>query len=114
MTDGDLEAEVEKARLRHLVHCRRPRCYARDLLLLEGFFYPPNHPEGPAHGLRLTVPETQRSRLDNFFTGRPLLVETTHGPVTLSVTCICAATQLHEELFERLCTIFNTSTCPQQ
>ncbi|QHR77507.1 E3 12.5K [Squirrel monkey adenovirus] len=112
MTDGELEEQVEKARLRHLSCCRRHRCYARDLLLLEGFVYPPNHPEGPAHGLKLSLPEEDISRLDRFFSSRPLLLEISRGVITLTVTCICDAPQLHEDLFERLCAHYNQHTCP--
>lgn len=108
MTDGDTEGVVEQSRLHHLDRCRRHRCFARELQNLEFFCLPPNHPDGPAHGLRLTVPDNESSHLIRFFTARPLLVEIATGASVITLTCICRDPRLHEDLFDHLCAVFNS------
>lgn len=99
---------MDRARLLHLDRCRRPQCFARGLLPLVWFSLLDTDPEGPAHGLRLTVPDSLSSRLISYFTARPLLVEVDTGPVTICLTCICPYPALHDDLMDHLCTVYNS------
>ncbi|ABK35051.1 E3 12.5k [human adenovirus 52] len=103
MTDG----AAVRARLRHLHHCRQPRCYAREPIVFSYFELPDEHPQGPAHGLKLEIENALESRLIDAFAARPLLVETERGTTTITLFCICPTPGLHEDLCCHLCAQFN-------
>ncbi|AGK27145.1 E12.5 [Baboon adenovirus 3] len=103
MTDG----AAVTARLRHLHHCRRFRCFAREPLVFSYFELPEHHLQGPAHGIKLEVEKELESRLIRDFTPHPLLVEKEHGTTIITVFCICPTPGLHEGLCCRLCAEFN-------
>ncbi|BAH18898.1 12.2K protein [Human adenovirus 54] len=106
MSYGD---SAELARLRHLDHCRRLRCFARESCGLVYFKLPEEHPNGPAHGVRITVEGTTKSYLVRFFTQQPFLVERDRGATTYTVYCICPTPKLHENFCCTLCGEFNKS-----
>lgn len=98
---------ADRARLRHLDHCRQPRCFARDICEFTYFELPQEHPQGPAHGVRITVEKGIDTHLIKFFTKRPLLVEKDQGNTVLTLYCICPAPGLHEDFCCHLCAEFN-------
>lgn len=57
---------AELSRLRHLDHCRRFRCFARELIEFIYFELPKDHPQGPAHGVRITIQGKIDSPASNF------------------------------------------------
>ncbi|ALE30441.1 12.5K [Simian adenovirus 19] len=101
MTDG----AAVTARLRHLHHCRRFRCFARESFVFGYFQLPNDHPQGPAHGVELQI----EKELDSYLLRlpRPILVEKEHGTTIIKLYCICSSPGLHEDLCCLLCTEFN-------
>lgn len=103
MTDG----AAVRARLQHLHHCRRFRCFAREAHVFTYFELPDEHPQGPAHGIKLEVEKDLESRLIRRGASRPILVERQQGTTTITLFCICSTPGLHEDLCCHLCTEFN-------
>lgn len=103
MTDG----AAVTARLQHLHHCRRPRCFAREDCDFIYFELAPDHLQGPSHGVKLVLQEDLDSSCLRCFTQRPILVERERGKTTLALYCICPSPGLHEDLCCLLCTEFN-------
>ncbi|ADZ39850.1 E3 12.5K protein [Simian adenovirus A1296] len=103
MTDG----EADRARLRHLHHCRQFHCFAREAHSFIYFVIPEDHPQGPAHGVKLEIEEELSSHLIYLFTARPLLAEKAQGTTTLTLFCICREPALHEDLCCHLCAEYN-------
>nr|BAC78830.1 E3A1 12.1k [Human adenovirus D8] len=106
MSYGD---SAELARLRHLDHCRRLHCFARESCGLIYFELPKEHPNGPAHGVRITVEGTTESHLVRFLHPATLLVERDRRCTTYTVYCICPTPKLHENFCCTLCGEFNKS-----
>ncbi|AEF59059.1 E3 12.5K [Simian adenovirus 20] len=107
MTDVEPDALVEQARLKHLVHCRRRRCVARDLSLDLKFVKRP-HPTGDAtHGLELVAPEKSTIHVLRNFVEKPILVKRAQGPFIICLFCTCENAALHETLMDHLCSEFN-------
>ncbi|AAW33175.1 E3 12.5 kDa immune modulating protein [Human mastadenovirus B] len=98
---------AELARLRHLDHCRRFRCFARELTEFIYFELSEEHPQGPAHGVRITIEGGIDSRLHRIFSQRPVLIERDQGNTTISIYCICNHPGLHESLCCLVCAEFN-------
>lgn len=103
----EFESLVDQARIRHLDHCRRHRCFVREHLQTVYFEHPESHPDGPCHGIYVIVDGSCDTHLVRYYSHRPLLVERQTGVTKITLTCICSQPGLHADLCCHLCARFN-------